>query len=155
MVTDQIVINRLMPESEGYFARWARTQAHYASEIRGFFEPVPVKSLPLFEDEVVGVERLARLGGALYGDEDPARGFVAERPYEFKKQDDLYTLILRLPFVGKGDIQLSRDDEDLVIRIGTFKRYVMLPRSISRLETAGARMENGNLYIRFVKEAHS
>src|SRR5207248_7936827 len=35
------------------------------------FTPVPIKTSPLFDHEVVGLEALGQMGAALYGGEDP------------------------------------------------------------------------------------
>jgi hypothetical protein len=39
-----------------------------------------------------------------------------------------------------------------VVRIGSFKRHVPLPRAVSRLKTAGAKMEGDRLVVRLGKE---
>ncbi|WP_256872896.1 ArsA family ATPase [Candidatus Entotheonella palauensis] len=57
-----------------------------------------------------------------------------------------------MPFVQKEEIDLTRQAEDLVIRVGNFKRHVPLPRSVVRLKTAGAKMDEGHLIVRFADE---
>ncbi len=60
-----------------------------------------------------------------------------------------YRLEIALPFVCKEDIDLQRQPEDLVIRVGSFKRHVPLPRTVARLKTAGAKMDGSCLVVRF------
>jgi len=153
MVTDRVIINRLFPESQGYFSQWAKTQAKYAEEITAYFKPVPVSTLPLFADEVVGRERLEQAAGELYGDDDPARFYLHAPPYAFEKRNGGYRLELALPFARKEDINITREAEDLVVRIGSFKRYVPLPRTVARLKTAGAKMDGNRLTVNFAEEA--
>jgi arsenite/tail-anchored protein-transporting ATPase len=152
VTTDQVIVNRLMPEQKGYFSRWAETQKGYAEEIDEFFQPVPTAKLPMFEHEIIGLDRLQKIADALYGDEDPNQFYVKSPPYEFSKNGGVYTLRLRLPFVGKGDVDVSRFGEDVIVRIGSFKRHIPLPRSVARLVTAGASLEQDQLVITF-KEA--
>ena len=45
------------------------------------FAPVPVRTVPFFDKEMVGVERLAELGRALFGDSDPSQFLYRGRPY--------------------------------------------------------------------------
>jgi arsenite-transporting ATPase len=152
MVTDLVIINRLFPAAEGYFSRWSRTQAVHAAAIREYFQPVPVAPLPLFADEVVGMTRLQEVAEALYSKADPTQFYVQSPPYTFTKRDEVYTLELNLPFVQKEEIDITRQQEDVVIRVGSIKRHVPLPRALARLKTAGAKMDGNRLVIRFVEE---
>lgn len=152
VTTDQVIVNRLMPEQDGYFSRWAETQKGYADEIDEFFQPVPTAKLPMFEHEIIGLDRLQKIADALYGADDPNRFYVEAPPYEFSKDDGLYRLKLRLPFVSKGDVDVSRFGEDVVVRIGSFKRHIPLPRSVARLVTDRASLDQDQLVITF-KEA--
>jgi arsenite/tail-anchored protein-transporting ATPase len=152
VTTDQVIVNRLMPEQDGYFSRWAETQKGYADEYDEFLQPVPTAKLPMFEHEIIGLDRLQVIADALYGDDDPNRFYVESPPYEFSKNDGIYKLKLRLPFVGKGDVDVSRFGEDVIVRIGSFKRHIPLPRSVARLVTDGASLDQEQLVITF-KEA--
>jgi arsenite-transporting ATPase len=152
MNTDQIIINRVFPEEAGAFSRLAARQRAYAAEIAAYFQPVPVAQLPLFEDEVIGTARLQELGLLLYDDEDPSQCYISSPAYTFKKEGRDYTLEVVMPFVQKEEIDLTRQAEDLVIRVGSFKRHVPLPRTLAHLKTAGAKMENGRLIVRFANE---
>jgi len=152
ITTDQVIVNRILPQQKGYFSRWAETQQGYAQEIDDFFQPVPTSRLPMFAQEVIGLERLGELAQALYADTDPTRFNLDSPPYAFSKRRDVYELKLRLPFAGKDDVDVSRHGEDVVVRIGSFKRHIPLPRSVSRLETTGASLNDDQLLITF-KEA--
>ncbi|WP_089935326.1 ArsA family ATPase [Candidatus Entotheonella palauensis] len=152
MNTDQIIINRVFPEQAGVFSRLAARQTAYTAEIAEYFQPVPVTQLPLFEDEIIGMARLQEVGHALYGDEDPSQCYISSPSYTFKKDGQDYLLEVVMPFVQKEEIDLTRQAEDLVIRVGNFKRHVPLPRSVVRLKTAGAKMDDGRLIVRFVNE---
>jgi len=106
----------------------------------------------LFADEVVGMARLQEVAEALYQGADPTQFSMQEPPYTFTKDGETYTLALHLPFVHKEEIAITRQQENVVVRIGSFKRHVPLPRAVSRLKTAGAKMDGSRLVIRFVEE---
>lgn len=151
MTTDHVVINRLMPASEGYFARWAEAHAAYATQIEEYFDPVPVSKLPLFADEVVGLARLGKVADVLFDGTDPAARDVDRPPYNFEKIDGRYLLTMKLPFVDKKEINLTRYDHEVIIRIGTFKRHVALPRFLTQLRNTEAKMEDNQLNVEFTE----
>ncbi len=147
---DAVVINRLLPLTDGYFSEWAQTQAAYARDICDYFAPVPVSTLPFFAKEVMGVGQLEMFAQALYQDQDPADFFMDMPSYGFRKHTDgQYCLEIKLPFVPKDQIDLSRYGEDVVVRIGTFKRNILLPRSIVPLKLVEASMVEDTLVVRF------
>ncbi|SNS95046.1 MULTISPECIES: ArsA family ATPase [unclassified Azospirillum] len=150
VAVDRIVINRLLPDTpDGYYSRWVKAQTVYAQEVREYFDPVPTVSLPLFDDEVIGVRNLQRVADALFSGGDPAQFYHKGAPYTFTKEGEGYLLTINLPFVDKSDLDISRHQEDLTIRIGTFKRHVPLPRSVLSKDVQSAKMVDGVLQIRF------
>ena len=153
MTIDAVIINRLLPLSDGYFAQWAQAQAAYAEDIRAYFAPVPVITLPFLAQEVVGVTQLETFAQQLYAARDPAAFFMDMPSYGFVKEAaGQYRLEIKLPFVPKEHIDLARYGEDMVVRIGAFKRNILLPRSIVPLHTAGATMDGDTLVVRFTEE---
>jgi arsenite-transporting ATPase len=150
MTVDAVVVNRILPRSEGYFREWAESQETFTRQIEEYFDPVPVTRLPLLSHEVVGTAHLDEFARLLYGERDAAALFLQAPPYGFIKTTmGDYRLEIPLPFAEKGEIDVSRQREDLVVRIGTFKRNILLPRMIAPLEASNARMEDGKLIIEF------
>jgi arsenite-transporting ATPase len=149
LTVDAVIVNRILPTEihDKFFDAWRGTQERWVQNIEDFFAPVPVWRLPLFEDEVVGVERLKRLGRELYGSRDPSKIFFDEAPYRFRKADGKYYLHLRLPFVSSNDIQLFKKQDELIIRLGSIKRHVSLPPRMARCEPLGARISGGELIV--------
>jgi arsenite-transporting ATPase len=148
---DLVVANRLLPAgvSDPHFTAWRRTQEECLREIEESFAPVPVRRAPLFDDQVVGMARLDALADAVYGDGDPTAVFREDRPWRFEKEGDTYRVLLRLPFVAREDVELSRSEDQLIVRIGGFKRHVTLPGSLDRMRPEGAEMRGDELCITF------
>src|SRR5512132_2031924 len=91
--TDMIVANRVLPAASGaYFDAWREAQARYLPMVEQQFAPVPVRTVPYFDKEMVGVERLAELGRALFGDTDPQEFLYRGRPYSISREAGGYTL---------------------------------------------------------------
>jgi len=150
LTVDRIVINRLFPGEihDSFFEGWRELQSKVVTEIESYFAPVPVSRIPLFRREVLGIERLRELGRVLYADgQDPAAVTRTERPYSFVRVDGRYQVRLSMPFAQKGEIGLFKKDDELVVEIGTLRRHIGLPTSMSALIPASARMDGTMLII--------
>jgi arsenite-transporting ATPase len=151
--SDLIVLNRLIPDAvaDSYFADWKQTQSRHRAMVEERFAPVPIKELPLFRDEVVGIERLAEMGEVLFGSEDPAQIYFRGRTQQIERTPDGYILSLPLPFVEKGEVNLLHAGDELMVQIGQARRNIILPRTLVGLTTRGASFEGDVLKIRFAR----
>jgi len=150
LTVDAIIVNRVIPDAvtDEFFREWRLSQQQVLAEIELYFAPVPVRRIPLFSHEVVGAGRLDTLAEALYsGDPDPAAVTRLTAPYEFRKVNSHYEVILHLPFVAKGDVKLFKKGDELVVEIGTLRRHVGLPTSMINLSPGRARIENRHLVV--------
>jgi arsenite-transporting ATPase len=149
LTVDAVIVNRILPSglSDGFFNTWRETQERWTQAIEEFFSPVEVWRVPLFQDEVLGTERLRTLSKALFSGRDPAESFYHEAPYRFRKVDGNYQLHLRLPFVSGKDVSLHKNVDELIIRIGPVKRHISLPQRMARLEPLSARVKDGELVV--------
>lgn len=154
LVVDTVVVNRLFPESvtDEYFKDWIATQQRSLKQIQSIFDPVPVRTVNILRDEVVGMERLAEMGKMIYGDADPSGILYEETLYTVEEKNGGYRLSIRLPFVTKDFVDLFKEEGHLVIRIGSFKRHVFLPRALFNLKPSGAKLEDNTLAIDFPAE---
>ena len=64
-------------------------------------------SVDLFRSEILGYERLRDLARKAYGDRDPMDRFFEGEPYTLIKEDGEYRLAIKLPFLGKKDVELG------------------------------------------------
>ena len=150
LTVDRILVNRVLPPDVGggFFEDWRRSQEEVLDEIERYFNPIPVRRIPLMSGEVVGTARLDELGRVLYGpEEDPAAQTRLERPYTFDKQDGRYLVRLRVPFVSKQEVGLFKKGDELVVQIGTLRRHIGLPTSMAPLVPARAHLEEQTLTI--------
>jgi len=151
LCVDGVIVNKVFPaETSDLFLReWQVLQGKYISELESYFSPVPVFRLPLYQREVKGIKALQELARDLYGDHDPAEVFHPEPPYCFAKDDDHYLLRIKLPFVTKEEVELSKRGDELIIKVGVFKRHVILPKNMATLTPQGAKIEGKTLTIKF------
>ncbi len=150
LTVDQVVVNRLFPAEihDAFFGGWRENQAKVLGEIESYFAPIPVSKVPLFQSEVLGIGRLGLLADVLYADgADPAALTRTERPYTFERKDGHYQVRLHMPFAEKKEIGLFKKDDELVVELGTLRRHIGLPTSMSDLSPSGARMEGSTLVV--------
>jgi len=154
-VTDAVIVNRLLPGNlhDELFQKWQRIHHRYQREVEESFAGIPIFNVPLFDQEVVGEAMLSRMAKAVYGDEDPARRFATSNPQRIDKDGADYVLSLKVPFVEKSAVDLSRHNGDLYVTVGNYRREITLPRVLARRETAGASIEDGELRVRFAPRA--
>ena len=150
-VTDAVIVNRRLPGElhDELFQNWQRIHHRYQREVEESFAGIPIFNVPLFDREVVGEEMLSRMAHAIYGEEDPARRFATSNPQRIDKEGTDYVLSLKVPFVDKSAVDLSRHNGDLYVTVGNYRREITLPRVLARRETAGASIEDGELRVRF------
>lgn len=148
---DAVIINRIFPEGvdTDYFELWKQTQQHYIQEASHYFSDVPIWKVNLFADEIIGKAGLQKLADSLYIDIDPAERFSERRPYQFQERNGTYQLTMRLPFLTKKEIELTKHGDELIVTIGGFKRHVALPRTLANRRTTGAKLSGEQLVITF------
>ena len=148
---DAVIINRIFPEGvdADYFQLWKQTQRHYIQEASHYFSDVPIWKVNLFSDEIIGKAGLQQLADSLYTDINPAERFSERQPYQFQERNGIYQLTMRLPFLTKKDIELTKHGDELIVTIGGFKRHVALPRSLANRRTTGAKLSGEQLVITF------
>ena len=93
------------------------------------------------------------MASAIYGDKDPATRFATSNTQRIDKDGTDYVLALKVPFVDKSAVDLSRHNGELYVTVGNYRREISLPRVLARRETAGASIEGGELRVRFAPKA--
>jgi arsenite/tail-anchored protein-transporting ATPase len=148
---DLVVANRIIPDevTDPFFQRWKENQQIYKQEIHDNFHPLPVKEVPLYSEEMCGMEALERLKETLYGNEDPSIVYYKENTLKVIQEKDYYSLELYLPGIPKEQIQLNKTGDELNIRIGNHRRNLVLPQALAALNPSGAKMEEDYLKIKF------
>ncbi len=148
--TDLVVANRVFPpDVDAYFGRLREVQQRHLPRVEQEFGPVPVRTVPFFDREMVGIDRLREVGQALFGDDDPAGVYYRGRPYQVVKGARGWTLRVELPFLRRDDVDLSRHGDELVLHAAGWRRTLVLPRALVGARTSGARMDDGTLTIEF------
>lgn len=148
---DGLVVNRILPEevSDPYFSRWRDIQAAHLATIDRAFGDVPRLLLRLFDDEMVGVDRLRLLAGELYKNLDPVSDFTATTPFRVRDQGGKVIMEMDVPFAVRDEIEVFRRGAELYVQLGPYRRSFLLPDSLRRREVSGAKLDAGVLRVTF------
>ncbi|HEX3299326.1 MAG TPA: ArsA family ATPase [Actinomycetota bacterium] len=148
---DAIVVNRILPTdvTDPYFGKWKDIQAEHLATVHESFEPVPILEARLFDREMVGVGLLQEMSDEIYGDRQATAVLYLDDPIQVEKRGGGYVLRMKLPFVAGGDLDVHRRGEELVVRVGPYKRNLLLPQTLKRLSVRGASLVDEHLEIAF------
>jgi arsenite-transporting ATPase len=95
--------------------------------------------------------RAAPHGRALYGQTNPADVLFEGQTHTISPDGaGGYFLRVPLPFADKKDLDLYRSADELTLRVGPYRRNVVLPHTIHSLEIGEAQFEESVLRIHFI-----
>ena len=153
---DGIIMNRVLPDvvSDSYFEHWRESQRQYMDKAETYFSPIPIMTVNLFEGEVLGYDRLRVLAEQVYGERNPTDRFFKGQPYKLTKKAGEYLLRMTLPFVSKANVEINKVSDELIIRVGSFKRHMLLPKQVAASKSARAKLEGQDLHVYFKGENH-
>jgi arsenite/tail-anchored protein-transporting ATPase len=151
---DAVVVNRVLPPdvTDPYFGKWKDIQAEHLATVHESFEPVPILSVRLFDREMVGVSLLEEMGNEVYGERGAADILYRDEPIRVRKRGTGYVMTMRLPFATRDDMDIHRRGEELFVRVGAYKRNLILPQTLKRMTVREANFAGDHLEILFGRE---
>ena len=151
---DAVIVNRIIPDSvtDPYFGKWKEIQAEHLASVTESFEPLPILTARLFDREMVGIELLQGMGEEVYGEHEVTTILYREDPIRIRKRGQSYLLAMRLPFASRDDLDIHRRGDELFIKVGSYKRNLILPQTLQRLAIREASFVEDRLEIRFARE---
>jgi arsenite-transporting ATPase len=153
---DMIIINKIMPQvrnNDNFFANWADLQRAKVAEAKSNFYPLPVMEVPLYNEELKGIEMLKQNSEVLFGDHDPSQVFYHEKVFEFKNDRSGLTLKVKVPFTKTEDFLVERISDRITIKVATNIGYIVnvipLPAITLKMKLKAARLSDNELLISF------
>ena len=157
---DGVVANRVFPAdgADDWRAGWVMSQDAVLEQVGQSFAGLPIWRSVYRPSEPVGVSDLTGLATDLYGGDDPLAVPTGEGPFHVSRNERGAVLHLSLPFVSRAEVDLARHGDELVITlrgaepgggVGSYRRLLTLPAVLAKYRTAGARVERGELQVRF------
>ncbi|NND03218.1 MAG: ArsA family ATPase [Acidimicrobiia bacterium] len=148
---DSAIVNRVLPDTvtDPYFDRWHEIQKGHLESVYDGFADVDIRELRLFDEEMVGIDRLQVVGEELYKGRDPTDHFSDGRPFRVEDEGDNVILVLSVPFVEKADVDVLRHGDELFITVGPYRRSFVLPDSLKRRHVRRAQLVEAELRVTF------
>nr|WP_260407698.1 ArsA family ATPase [Planomonospora venezuelensis] len=145
---DAVVANRVFPSggADLWRERWVAAQAAHLAEVAESFAPLPVHTVPYLDAEPVGLDALARVAEDMYGGADPFAPPAVEPPLRITPEGEL---LLALPLAEKGEVDLARKGDELIVTLGPYRRVLALPAALARRSVREAALSDGLLRVRF------
>ena len=147
---DAVVVNRLLPDSvrDPYFAGWREAQVRHMKTIEDSFAPIPILTARLYDREMFGLEALGALAEDVFEDVEPLDVLFRGATHDIVKDGDGYDVVFQLPLAEKRSVDLSKKGPELLVKVGTYRRNILLPDALARLSAEGASFEEGALRVR-------
>jgi len=151
---DAVVVNRLLPDSitDPYFAGWREAQARHMKTIEESFAPIPILTARLYDREMFGLEALGALSEDVFEEAEPLDVLFLGATHDIVKNGGGYDVVFQLPLVEKRSVDLSKKGAELMVKVGNYRRNILLPDALARLSAAGASFEEGALKVRLRDE---
>ena len=152
---DGVVANRVFPAegADDWRAGWVVAQDEVLAQVAQSFAGLPVWTSVYRPAEPVGVDALRGLAEEAYDGCDPLALPTGPGPFRITRSGSGTLLRLALPLVSRADVDLARNGDELVVTVGSYRRLLTLPAGLARHRVAAARVEDGELRVRFEESA--
>lgn len=153
MMVDNVIVNRILPvdKDSGYMNQWKNIQQKHLHEITDSFNPLPIKHVPMYPQEVVGLPALQQMADDIYGTTDATAFMYNERPYEIAKVGNGYEVRMHLPFADEDKLDLWHKGDELIVQVGTQRRIATLPTAVAGMDAGQADFDGQWLVIPFTQ----
>ncbi len=149
LAVDAIVVGPLIPAdiSDARLAPVIAQQQAVTSEAAEVWNELPVLRLPIGAQEAT-VEQLAALGSAVYGGRRPEEVIPPPaEPINYGSPDEP-AVIIRLPGIRREALALTVSGDELIVRVGPYRRHILLPDAMRGKGNIRANREGERLIVR-------
>lgn len=149
---DGLYINRVIPKEadSSFFDEWKVIQNKYYEEYKSVFSEIPMFKIKWYESDINGIKGLKRICEDSLAYENIFD--VLKKNYNdiFEKVEGGYKLTVNIPFADKEKFDLYRSNNELIIKIGNFKRNIPTPDVLNKYDVSKAKLREGKLIIDFL-----
>ena len=125
---DAVVWTRILPDevNDPHFGKWKDIQAEHLAAVHESFDPVPILESRLFDREMVGVPLLREMGLEVYGRRDVTAVLYHDDPIRVRGAAGVPSCRCGCRCL-RDDMDIHRRGEELYVRVGSYKRNLILP----------------------------
>lgn len=151
---DGLYINRLLPEKidNSFFDKWKELQKRYVEILKETFSNIPIYKIKWYPTDINGIEGLYKIAEDSLNDKNIFKVLKSEENEVFSKIEDGYRLDIKVPFAEKNEVDLSEGNDELIIKIGNFKRNIPMPEVLRKYSVNRAKLDDGILSVYFENE---
>ncbi|PJI08003.1 MULTISPECIES: ArsA family ATPase [Clostridium] len=151
---DGLYVNRILPEKidNSFFDKWKEVQKKYVEILKETFSNIPIYKIKWYPTDINGLEGLYKIAEDSLNDKNIFKVLKSEENEVFRKIDDGYRLDIKVPFAEKNEVDLSEGNDELIIKIGNFKRNVPMPEVLRKYSVNRAKLDGGILSVYFENE---
>ena len=151
---DGIYINRILPKdmNNNFFDEWIDIQGKYRKELEEVFSNIPIYYIPWFDSDLNGLEGIDQIDQKVLKGKEIFKIHENLKSELYEKTEDGYLLKIYLPCAGKDDLNMHESDNDIIIKIGNYKRNIPKPDTLRNYEITAAKMKEEMLTITFTKK---
>jgi arsenite-transporting ATPase len=152
---DGVVANRIFPDDGGtvadpWRAGWVAAQRERLAEVEASFPGLPVWRSAYAAAEPAGLRALGTFADTMYDGTDPLALTETPEPLTVERlAADEYVMTVALPHADRGEVDLARSGDDLVLTVAGHRRLLSLPSALRRCVVDGAALREGRLRVRF------
>jgi arsenite-transporting ATPase len=149
---DAVVVNRLLPEAatrELFFREWGEVQQERLAEIAELFAPLRVLPANLAQEEIIGLQSLLAHGHELFADCLPDDLLSNAPGIGFHSEHGRYSVSIPLPGATLDGVDITKVDDELLVRTRSVCRALKLPRRMATLAVSEAHLREGVLSVFF------
>ena len=150
---DGVVANRVFPGggADAWRAGWVAAQTEVLARVAESFAGTAGVALALPHRRAGRGRGAGRAGRGAVRRRRPAGAGRPDRVRSGSSRTGSGAVLhLALPHVTRADVDLGRNGDELVVTVGSYRRLLTLPAGLARHRVAGARVEQGELQVRFV-----
>ena len=153
---DAVVVNRIIPEevNDPYFGKWKDIQAEHLATVARVVRARADPARPGCSTARWSACRCSRRWRPRSTATSTRRAILFhDDPIRVRKHADGYVLSMRLPFVSRDDMDIHRRGDELFVRVGSYKRNLILPQTLKRMVVKEANFAGDHLEITFGRSA--
>lgn len=149
---EMLVVNRVLPTTltDPFFAKTLDEQKANLELIDEAFGGIPMRRVPRYPQEVLGIQRLERLAADVFDGADPTAIFSRSHPIKFSSKGGKKYVEIELPFAGKEAIEVFVRADTLYVKVGWHKRTLLLPYAYLGSKVGKAQFTEGRLVVEFL-----
>ena len=148
---DALYINRILDDNvnNDFFNEWKKMQKEYLQVLNDSFNGINIFKIKWYGSDINGYDYIKKVSEDSLTQKNMFNVLKSDSNEVYEKNENGYNLKINIPFADKDNFDLSVSSNDLIIKIGNFKRNVTLPDVLKKYEVTHAKLDSNILCVKF------